>query len=174
MEVAQLCQLYSAMGIASIVRIPSPDPYAACQMIDAGAEGVLSPYIENTEQIRGMVGAVKYRPLKGERLEEAVADPDSLDPQLLEYLHDYNRGNLCLINIESKPAVDQLDDLLTQPGVDAVFIGPHDLSVSLDVPEQYDDLYFEGVVCVIIRKYSVYGVAEESHFYKQPERQIHR
>lgn len=172
MEVAQLCQLYSAMGIASIVRIPSPDPYAACQMIDAGAEGVLSPYIENTEQIRGMVGAVKYRPLKGERLEEAVADPDSLDPQLLEYLHDYNRGNLCLINIESKPAVDQLDDLLTQPGVDAVFIGPHDLSVSLDVPEQYDDPYFEEVVRLIIRKCRAYGVAVGIHFSEHPDRQI--
>lgn len=172
MEVAQLCQLYSAMGIASIVRIPSPDPYAACQMIDAGAEGVLAPYVENVEQILEMVGAVKYRPLKGERLEKAVANPESLDPELANYLQNYNRGNLCVINIESKPAVDRLDDLLSEPGVDAVFIGPHDLSVSLDVPEKYDDPYFEEVVREIIQKCRKHDVAVGIHFSELPERQI--
>ena len=68
MEVAALCQLYSAQGIAPLVRIASPDPFAACQMIDAGAEGVLAPYIEDTAQVKEMVGALKYRPLKGHRL----------------------------------------------------------------------------------------------------------
>ncbi len=75
MEVATLCQLYSAMGIAPIVRIPSPDPFRACQMFDAGATGVVAPYIETVEQAQEMVGAIKYRPLKGKRLQKALQNP---------------------------------------------------------------------------------------------------
>jgi 2-keto-3-deoxy-L-rhamnonate aldolase RhmA len=172
MEIAALCQLYSAQGIAPIVRIPSPDPYRACQIIDAGAEGILAPYIEETEQVTEMVGALKYRPLKGRRLQEALKNPSSLEPELKNYLANYNLGNICLINIESVPAFEKLDELLSVPGVDAVFIGPHDLSVSLGVPEMYDHPKFEKVVQFIIHKCREKNVAVGIHFSESPDRQI--
>ena len=172
MEIAAMCQLYSAYGIAPIVRIPSPDPYRACQMIDAGAEGILAPYIEKTEQVKEMVGALKYRPLKGQRLEEALEDPSSLEPKLKDYLTNYNRGNICIINIESVPAFEKLDELLDVAGVDAVFIGPHDLSVSLGIPEQYDHPEFEKVVQFIIHRCREKNVAVGIHFSESPDRQI--
>lgn len=172
MEVAALCQLYSAQGIAPIVRIPSPDPFAACQMIDAGAEGVLAPYIENIKQVKELVGALKYRPLKGRRLQEALDNPASLEPELAAYLQNYNRGNICIINIESVPAFEKLDELLDVPGVDAVFIGPHDLSVSLGIPEQYDHPKFEKVVRFIIHKCRAKNVAVGIHFSESPDRQV--
>lgn len=172
MEVAALCQLYLAQGIAPIVRIPSPDPFAACQMIDAGAEGVLAPYIEDTDQIKELVGALKYRPLKGHLLQKALDNPASLEPELTDYLQNYNRGNICIINIESVPAFEKLDELLDVPGVDAVFIGPHDLSVSLGIPEMYDHPKFEEVVQLIIQKCRAKNVAVGIHFSESPDRQI--
>ncbi len=146
MEIAALCQLYNAMGIAPVVRIPSPDSIKACQMIDAGAEGILAPYIETVEQVNEMVGALKFRPLKGKRLKELLENPDSIEPELKSYLENYNRGNICILNIESIPAVENLDKLLSVPGVDAVFIGPHDLSVNMGLPEMYDHPEFEKMV----------------------------
>jgi 4-hydroxy-2-oxoheptanedioate aldolase len=113
MEVAVLCQLYSSMGIAPIVRIPSPDPFRACQMVDAGAEGIVAPYIEDTRQVKEMVGAMKYRPLKGEKLQKVLENPEGIEPGLQAYLGHYNAGNLCIINVESTPAVEKLDELLT-------------------------------------------------------------
>ena len=172
MEIAALCQLYAAQGIAPIVRIPSPDPYRACQMIDAGAEGILAPYIEETEQVKEMVGALKYRPLKGQRLQEALENPTSLEPELKDYLANYNKGNICLINIESVPAFEKLDELLGVPGVDAAFIGPHDLSVSLGIAEQYDHPKFEEVVRFIIHKCREKNVAVGIHFSESPDRQV--
>ena len=172
MEVVGLCQLYSAQGIAPIVRIPSPDPYRACQMIDAGAEGILAPYIEETQQVKDMVGALKYRPLKGRRLQETLGNPSSLEPELKNYLANYNQGNICLINIESVPAFENLDEILSVPGVDAVFIGPHDLSVSLGVPEMYDHPKFEKVVQFIIHKCREKNVDVGIHFSESPDRQI--
>jgi 4-hydroxy-2-oxoheptanedioate aldolase len=172
MEIAALCQMYNAMGIAPIVRIPSPDPFRACQIIDAGAHGILAPYIETVEQVKEMVGAVKYRPLKGKRLHEILANPDSIKPELKSYLENYNCGNLCIINIESIPAVENLEQLLKVPGLDAVFIGPHDLSVNMGLPEMYDHPEFEKMVEIIIRKCRENGIAVGIHFSESPERQI--
>ncbi len=172
MEVASICQLYSASGIAPIVRIPSPDPIKACQMIDAGAEGIVAPYIENVEQVKELVGALKYRPLKGERLKGLLDNPESVEPELMNYLQNYNQGNMCVLNIESVPAFERLDELLDVPGVDAVFIGPHDLSVSLGLSEMYDHPKFEEVVRFIIHKCREKNKAVGIHFSEKPERQL--
>ncbi len=172
MEIALLCQLYKAMGIAPVVRIPSPDSFKACQMLDAGAEGVLAPYIETVEQVNEMVGAIKFRPLKGKRLKEALEHQGSFETELKSYIDSYNGGNICFINIESIPAVENLDNLLNVPGVDAVFIGPHDLSVNMGLPEMYDHPDFENMVLFIIKKCRVKNIAVGIHFSESPERQI--
>ena len=172
MEVAALCQLYSAMGISPIVRIPSPDPFRACQMLDAGAIGVVAPYIETVEQVQEMVGAIKFRPLKGKRLQKALQNPLTVEPELKQYLENYNRDKLCIINIESIPAVENLDNLLKVPGLDGVFIGPHDLSVNMGLPEMYDHPDFEREVETIIRKCRENNIAVGIHFSESPDRQV--
>lgn len=89
-----------------------------------------------------------------------------------DYVAKYNAGNICIANIESVPAMDNLDALLSVPGLDAVFIGPHDLSVSLGLPEQYDHPEFEKAVSYIIRTTRAKGLAIGIHFSLEPERQI--
>ena len=172
MEISRMCQVFRAMGIAPIVRIPSPDPYRACQMMDAGAEGVVAPYLETVGQIKELVGALKYRPLKGELLEKVLDSPKTLEDQLSRYLEKWNEGNVCIANIESVPALNRLEDLLAVPGLDAVFIGPHDLSISLGIPEQYDHPIFEEAVKRIIRISRINGLSVGIHFSESPERQI--
>jgi 4-hydroxy-2-oxoheptanedioate aldolase len=172
MEVAALCQLFNAMGIAPVVRIPSPDPFRACQMLDAGATGVVAPYIETVSQVEEMVGAIKYRPLKGKRLQKALQNPLTIEPELKQYLENYNLEKLCIINIESIPAVENLDQLLKVPGLDAVFIGPHDLSVNMGLPEKYDHPDFEKMVELIIIKCREHKIAVGIHFSESPNRQM--
>jgi 2-keto-3-deoxy-L-rhamnonate aldolase RhmA len=172
MEIASLSQLYKAVGISPIVRIPSPDPFRACQMLDAGAEGIVAPYIETVEQVKEMVGALKFRPLKGKRLHKALENRLTVEPELAQYLENYNRGNLCIINIESIPALENLDKLLKVPGLDGVFIGPHDLSVNMGLPEKYDHPDFEKMVATIIKKCVENNIAVGIHFSESPERQV--
>ena len=172
MEIAHMCQTFRAMGIAPIVRIPSPDPFRACQMMDAGAEGVVAPYLENPRQIRDLIGALKFRPLKGELLEKALDNPDKMVNSLRQYLDNWNKGNVCIANIESVVAMERLEELLSEKGLDAVFIGPHDLSISMGLPEQYDHPLFEQAVNKIIKVSKKYGLAVGIHFSESPERQI--
>jgi|TARA_B110000037_G_scaffold199343_1_gene239026 4-hydroxy-2-oxoheptanedioate aldolase len=171
-ELTFLCQIYSSKGISPIVRIPSPDPYIACMAKDAGAVGVLAPYVESIEQIQQLVGATKHRPLKGGRLQNVLNGKEVLEPELKAYLENYNKGSLCIVNIESLIAVDNLDALLEVDGLDGIIIGPHDLSINMGLPEQYDHPDFEKVVKEIITKARSKNIAAGIHFPSNPDRQI--
>jgi 4-hydroxy-2-oxoheptanedioate aldolase len=170
--VAQMCLAYSCLGLPPLVRIPSPDPYEACKVLDGGAAGVLAPYIETVQQVQSLVGATKLRPLKGARLEEALADRNCLGPELNDYLDRRCAGNFLMINIESVPAMKKLDEILAVPGLDGVIIGPHDLSISLGVPEQYENPRFEEAVGEIISKVRAKGLGAGIHFPEHPHLQI--
>jgi 4-hydroxy-2-oxoheptanedioate aldolase len=58
-----LCQAFAAYHIPPVVRIPCPDPFEACKVLDGGAGGFIAPYIETPEQVRQLMGVARYRPL---------------------------------------------------------------------------------------------------------------
>lgn len=96
--------------------------------------------------MRQLVGATKLRPLKGARLDEALdayvagkplSSLEWCDDSMAAHIEGVNKEHALIINIESQPAIDNLDKLLAYP-IDAVLIGPHDLSVNLGVPRQWD------------------------------------
>ena len=68
-----------------------------------------------------------------------------------------------IINIESNPAIESLDELLSVPELDGVLVGPHDLSLSLGVPEQYDHPIFRKAVESVISKARAAGIAAGVH-----------
>ena len=167
-----ICQTYTALGIPPVVRIPCNDPFEACKVLDAGAGGVIGPYVETAEQVRDLVGAVKYRPLKGARLEAALRDPQTLEPELRDYLEQRNGDKILIINIESTPAIENLPEICAVPGLDAVLIGPHDLSCSLGIPEQYDHPRFDQAVRQIFKVAREHGVGAGIHFWAGLEQEI--
>lgn len=164
-QLSWMCQTYRALGLPPIVRIPSPDPYQACMVLDGGAAGVIAPYVETVDQAQSLRGSVKLRPLKGERLAAALRDSSTLEPELRSYVEKNNRDSLFVINVESTPAIARLPELLKVPDLDAVLIGPHDLSCSLGIPERYDDPRFEAAVINIIKQARAAGVAAGIHWW---------
>jgi 2-keto-3-deoxy-L-rhamnonate aldolase RhmA len=85
-----MCQTYSALGLPPLVRIPSPDPFAATMVLDGGAAGVVAPYVETAQQVRDLRGAVKFRPIKGQRLRQML-DGAPVEPELESYLDTNQR-----------------------------------------------------------------------------------
>ena len=158
-----MCQTYAALGLPPIVRIPSPDPYAATMALDAGAAGIVAPYVETLEQVKALRGAVKLRPLKGARLDAILNQGARLEPALAEYQQTRSAENILVINIESRPALENLDALAAAEGVDAVLVGPHDLSCSLGVPEKYDAPEFDAAVRAIARGARARGAGAGIH-----------
>lgn len=167
-----MCRTYAALGIPPVVRIPSNDLYEASKVLDGGAGGVIGPYLETVEQARALVGAARWRPLKGRRLEQALDDPSQLEPQLRQYLEQRNADCICIANIESVAAIENLENICRVPGLDAVLIGPHDLSCSLGLPEQYAHPRFDEAVRTIFRIARAAGLGAGIHFWESLEREI--
>lgn len=160
-----MCRTYSALSLAPIVRIPNHDPIEACKVLDGGAQGIIAPYIEHPDQLKPLVGATKYRPIKGDRLDKILStSPPKLEPELSAYLHERNRDSLLIANIESQPAIDNLDKILEIQELDAVLIGPHDLSCSLGIPEDYLHPRFDEAVKQIFSKARATGKGAGLHF----------
>ena len=167
-----ICQTFSALDLPPVVRIPCPDPFEACKALDGGAAGIIAPYVESPDQVRQMVGATRLRPLKGSRLSAALADNQKLEQTLQDYLDHRNADTILILNIESVPAIERLHEILSVPGVDAVLIGPHDLSCSLGIPEQYGHPRFDEAVRTIYRVAREHHVGAGIHFWSDTAQEI--
>ncbi|MCF7944734.1 MAG: aldolase [Spirochaetia bacterium] len=162
-QTALMCRMYAAMGLPPLLRIPSPDPVKARMALDGGAAGIIAPYIENKEQVEGLIGSVKKRPIQGESLQRILQSSEYASQELESYVTVQNQHNALILNIESRTAVDNLHEILRYPEVDAVLIGPHDLSCSMGIPEQYDNPIFKEMVIHIIRTAREFGKGAGYH-----------
>lgn len=161
--IAWAVQCYAAYGIVPLLRIPSISAAEAAMGVDAGAHGIIVPYVETVEQVREMIGAVKYRPLKGQALRAALETGTFPSPATQAYLPGYNPDAVLVIMIESPAGIAALPDMLATGGVDVIFVGPHDLSISLGIPEQYDHPAFIAAVEGIIATCQAHQVAVGMH-----------
>ena len=124
-----MLQALTAGGCPAIVRVPWNDPAEIMKALDAGAEGVIVPMINTVEQASAAAGACRYVP-RGYR---------SMGPvraRMLNPAYTVDSGNevICAVMIETRQAIDNLEAILTQvEGIDAVFVGPNDLSVSMGI-----------------------------------------
>ncbi len=117
-------------GKPAIVRVPVGDFACASRLADAGAAAIIAPMINSGEDARRFVEFTKFPPLGGRSWGPRAALPLSgyIGPA---YLHSANAITLSIAMIETRKAVDALDDILATPGIDGVFVGPSDLSIAL-------------------------------------------
>ena len=163
-----MCNAFKAAGVNPLVRILEPSPYLATQALDAGACTVLVPYVEEIEDVIALVGAVKYRPLKGKKLMGILHGEEKPSEELKQYLIHNNRNNSLVLNIESEKGVAMMNEYLAiqsldGPGVDGLMIGPHDLSTSYGMPEKYFSKEFLELTEGIIKNARAKGVAVGGH-----------
>jgi len=167
-EVADMVAMLELAGIAPFVRVPIPDSHYVTMAMDAGAHGVLAPYCETVEQVKEVTGVAKWRPLKGQLLQQALETGKFPSEQTKDYLIDWNRNSIVIIGIESVPAIANLEAILDVPGVDVIFVGPHDLSLSVGVPEQYEHPDFEAALHKIIQICNARNVPVAIHLLDLP------
>eukprot|EP00746_Dinoflagellata_sp_MGD_P027732 gnl/MRDRNA2_/MRDRNA2_165477_c0_seq1.p1 gnl/MRDRNA2_/MRDRNA2_165477_c0~~gnl/MRDRNA2_/MRDRNA2_165477_c0_seq1.p1 ORF type:complete len:277 (-),score=60.59 gnl/MRDRNA2_/MRDRNA2_165477_c0_seq1:6-836(-) len=165
-ELAHACMAYKAHGLPPLVRIPKADAVLARQVLDAGACGVVASYMETVEQVIELKRAVKLKPLQGELLKKAIDDPERFEKEHVKTANEVAKRNApfaLVINVESKPAIENLEKMLSVPGVDAVLVGPHDLSFNLGVPEDFENPIFQEALRSIFTKARAAGVGAGIH-----------
>lgn len=120
-----------AAGSAPIVRVPFGDFAMVSRALDFGAEGVIAPLINTAEDARKFAAVAKFPPV-GERSwgpNRAMMLGDFADPKA--YLRDANERTVTLAMIETATAMGNIDAIAATPGIDVLFVGPSDLSITL-------------------------------------------
>lgn len=115
----------------ALVRIPVGRFDTASRVLDFGAEAVIAPMINSVADAKAFAGAMKYPPLGERSWGPNFAVPRSgaaKDPQ--KWLENNNRDTLAIAMIETRAALDALDEILAVPGIDAVLVGPSDFSIA--------------------------------------------
>ena len=122
--------LVAGAGKPAIVRIPVGEFATASRLLDAGASAVIAPMINTVEDARRFGAFMKYPPV-GERSwgPHAAVALSGLGPA--DYFARANGFSLGFAMVETREALDILDEILAQPGIDGIFIGPADLSIAL-------------------------------------------
>jgi 2-keto-3-deoxy-L-rhamnonate aldolase RhmA len=126
---AAMVAILGEAGPAPLVRVGNVDQYLIKQALDAGAQGILVPLVSTEAQARAAVAFAKYPP---EGVRGAAAAPASrYGTQLAAYLRSANAETLVGVQIETKEALASLDAIADVNGVDLLFVGPQDLTLSL-------------------------------------------
>jgi 2-keto-3-deoxy-L-rhamnonate aldolase RhmA len=111
------------------------DPDEIRRLLDVGSPGVLCPFINTGDEAVRLVQACRYPPSGIRGYGPRRADTYGLDAD--EYFGNANEAMICIPIIESREGVENIEDIVSVEGVDAVCIGPMDLSVSLGIPREY-------------------------------------
>jgi len=158
-EMLVMLQAVAVVGVPSIVRVPWNDPGWIMKALDAGAAGVIVPMVNSPAEAAAAVGACRYPP-DGYRswgpTRASLGVPD-YSPELA------NRSVICAVMVETVAALDQLAEIVSVPGVDAVFIGPSDFALSMGFGPRTDEpehrRLLEGVPAVCRDHSVVAGIA---------------
>ncbi len=145
-----LLQTIRLTNMVPLVRVPDNQYYWIARLLDAGAQGIMIPRVETRQQVEAAIHSMRFPPVGQRGLAVARGQNDYKRQDALSFVQEANRENLLIIQIESKSAVENVDEIISAPGVDVALIGPGDLSVSLGIPMKMDNpLMTEAVEKVV-------------------------
>ncbi len=144
-----------------LVRVPGMDPGMVGKMLDAGAYGIICPMIDSAEEAKRFVAACRYPP-QGNR---------SCGPFRArlyggaDYLEHANETVLTLAMIETRSGLDNLEEIVAVPGLDAVYVGPSDLSFALGLTPRFDqeEKVFLEAIDRVVQAANAQGVVAGIH-----------
>ncbi len=141
--------------------------------MDVGATGVIAPLVNSPEQARGVVRAVKYPPEGDRGVGFCRANMYGMDFDRATAAA--NDETFVCAQIEHIKAVENIDEILSVPGVDAVFIGPYDLTASMGVTAQFDHPEVKGAMQRVLAACLKSGTAAGIHVVQpDPEEVLRR
>ena len=161
--VQDLCRIAVLVGLCPVVRVADMQYSLVARALDCGAQGILFPRVESPEMLEKAVSWTRFPPVgvRGFGLVPLHVDNEKVSiPQIIEHI---NANVLIAFQIETQRGVDARDELLSVPGVDAVFIGPADLSISLGVAGEFLHARMVDAMDKIKESCVKHGVAPGSH-----------
>ncbi len=143
-----MLQAISTTPATPLARVPWNDPAAIMKTLDAGAYGIVCPMINNRAECEKFVGACRYAPV-GYR---SFGPARGIMYGGADYAKHANDTVIPFAMIETAEALDNLDAIMSVDGLDAIYIGPNDLAISLGCPppaEPVEPVVIEAVATIL-------------------------
>ena len=160
-EVLRLIIAIEGRGAIPLVRLAWNDPIQAKAVMDSGAAGLLVPMVNSKADVELAVKGVKYPPLgfRGAGLARAQGYGVTFD----EYVSAANHDSLLFVQIEHIDAVQNINEIVSVPGIDGTFIGPYDLSLSMGLAGQLHHPDVEAAKRRVLEATKAHGLAPGIH-----------
>lgn len=142
--------------VTPIVRIPSLDRDWVKFVMDSGAGGIMFPFVSSVTEAEQAVSYLKYPPV-GTRGVAGAIRATNYGKDWAEYFGEANDQSLAIVQIETRHAVEEAAEIAAVPGVDVLFVGPLDLSVSLGCPGDYSQPEFIEALEKVIEACKIHG-----------------
>ncbi len=158
-EIQALCRTAHDSGIVPLVRVTENVPHLISRALDVGASGVIVPRIKSAEEVRAIVKCVKFPPLgqRGFGLRSVNTDlKGELAPAAIE---SSNQETMVVPMIETLEALDAVEAIAAIEGVDVLFLGPYDFSLSQGILEQFDSPVFWQAIDRVLAAAKAAGIA---------------
>jgi 2-keto-3-deoxy-L-rhamnonate aldolase RhmA len=136
MDVVHMLQALASTKMVPVVRVPWNDTVTVKRVLDAGATTVLFPFVESADEARHAVAATRYPP-DGVRGMAGMSRASKFGT-VPNYLKTANSGIGVIVQLETVRAIARLEEIAAVAGVDALFVGPADLSASMGHVGQFN------------------------------------
>ncbi len=124
-------------GIVPMARVPDLNFAPLSRVLDVGARGVMVPRVETRQQAEAIVSQLKYAP-QGKRGVALGIAHDLYRPTDADFFAQANQDTTVILQLETVKAFENLEAIVSVPGVDVAWIGHYDLTVSMGIPAQFD------------------------------------
>jgi len=172
--VHQLPDLFRALelgGTLPLARLAQGHPKDCKQALDAGAGGVIVPMVESAEQLLAVRDACRWPPAGTRGVAFSRAN---LFGRHFDTYTEEAQQPLLVAMIEQIQAVDNLDAIFAVNGLDAILIGPYDLSASMGLTAQFEHPDFCAVMSLILDKTKIAGIAAGVHVVQPSKDELNR
>ncbi|NKB56439.1 MAG: aldolase [Alphaproteobacteria bacterium] len=138
------------VGIAPIVRVPEGDVNRAARILDAGAQGVIFPHVQNADEARAFTKACKFPPIGSRSLSYGGPQLEYEAVPPVEAMKGGNEETLVVMMIETPEAVKNAADIAAVEGVDVLLVGGSDLSTTMGISGQFTNPDFLDAIDTVI------------------------
>ena len=135
--VKDVCYASVRAGLCPIVRVVGMDYGLVARALDSGAQGIMFPRVESAELLERAISWTRFPPAGIRGCGLNIAHTGFQKASIAEVIEHANANTMVVLQIETKRALEMRDELLSVPGIDAVMVGPVDLSISLGVPGDF-------------------------------------
>jgi 2-dehydro-3-deoxyglucarate aldolase/4-hydroxy-2-oxoheptanedioate aldolase len=144
--------------IVPMARVPDASYAPLSRVLDVGALGVMVPRVETKAQAQDIVSQLKYAP-EGRRGVAVGIAHDLYRPGDKDAFARINEEICVILLLETAKAYENLDEILSVPGVDVAWMGHYDLTVSMGIPQQFDHPRLLAAMDALVATCQRYGVA---------------